>query len=410
MTPLLRLILPFAFGYMLSYIFRVVGAVVSPSLVDELGLSAATLGLISSSYFLAFAACQLPLGVLLDRVEVRKMNAVLLLVASAGSLVFALAGTASELLLGRMLIGAGVSACLMGAFKAYVIWLEPARLPLVNGIQLASGGFGAMLATKPVELALGVTDWRGLFMAMAVLCTLAAVLQWFMVPRRAIEPHPGTPEHPLRTVLTIIRDPRFYRVAPASLLQSATFISVQSLWAGDWLRQVMQLSPAAAADILFVCACGVISGFLLMGMIADRLQHLGIPPRALSLTGILVFVALLVLLQFDDGSPNPELWAMLGFFSTSGSLMFASLAQQFPRHQSGRVSTSLNLGIFISAFLIQWGLGGIVELWPSDSAGRYPAEAYRVAFALAALIPASGLAWYGLSALRIQSRAKASRT
>ncbi|MFC6671601.1 MFS transporter [Marinobacterium aestuariivivens] len=416
MTTLLRLIIPFAFGYMLSYLFRVIGAVVSPALVDELGLDASTLGLISSFYFLTFAACQLPLGVMLDRIEVRKLTAALLLIAAAGSLVFATAETATGLLIGRGLIGIGVSACLMGAFKAYVLWLPTARLPLVNGIQLSSGGIGAMLATTPVELALGITDWRGLFIAMAGLCMLASLLLWFLVPKRAVEATTGTPEHPLRTVLGIVRDPRFYCVAPASLLCSSTFIAVQSLWAGDWLREVMQRSPTEAADLLFVMACGVISGFLLMGLIADRLQHLGLPPRNLSLAGILIFVSLMILLQFDGGAPNAILWALLGFFSTSGSLMFASLAQQFPRHQSGRVSTSLNLGIFVSAFLIQWGLGGIVELWEADSAGHYPAAAYRVAFALAAAIPAAGLLWYWLSAARLNAvrrqpdRPKASST
>ena len=37
-------------------------------------------------------------------------------------------------------IGFGVSACLMAAFKAYVLWFPKERWPLVNGFQMAAGG------------------------------------------------------------------------------------------------------------------------------------------------------------------------------------------------------------------------------------------------------------------------------
>ena len=98
----------------------------------------------------------------------------------------------------------------------------------------------------------------------------------------------------------------------------------------------MLLPDAQAADVLFICAAGMVAGFLLMGLVADRLQHLGLAPRHLSLGGIGAFVCLLLLLQLDDGAPNLLLWGLLGFFGTSGTLMFAGLAQQFPPSQSGR--------------------------------------------------------------------------
>ncbi len=402
MSTLLRLFLPFALGYFLSYLFRVVSAVVAPALTADLHLDAATLGLISSSYFLTFAACQIPLGALLDRIEVRKLAAALLLFAAAGSLIFAQAESAMGLLIGRGLIGIGVSACLMAAFKAYVIWLPPARLPLVNGLQLTCGGLGALAATSPVEWLLGITDWRDLFLGMALLCLLASLLLWLLVPKRpVVSPTGGTAQARL-SVVQLMLDPRFYRVAPACVLSQASFMALQSLWIGPWLRDVMLLPDDATAVVLFVCAAGMVAGFLLMGLIADRLQHLGIAPRHLSLGGISAFVCLLVLLQLDTGAPSLLLWGLLGFFGTSGSLMFAGLAQQFPPSQSGRVSTSLNLGIFVGAFVMQWGLGGIIQLWPVGEAGQYPATAYRVAFGIASLIPAAGLLWYGLCTLRPQ--------
>ena len=81
----LRLFLPFAVGYFLSYLLRNVNAVIAPELTRELGVSAADLGLLTAAYLLAFSSFQLPLGVLLDRYGPRRVEAVLLLIAAAGS-------------------------------------------------------------------------------------------------------------------------------------------------------------------------------------------------------------------------------------------------------------------------------------------------------------------------------------
>ena len=59
--------LPFAAGYFLSYLFRTINAVIANDLAADLNLGAADLGFLTSIYFLIFAAVQLPFGALLDR-------------------------------------------------------------------------------------------------------------------------------------------------------------------------------------------------------------------------------------------------------------------------------------------------------------------------------------------------------
>ena len=90
-----RLFLPFASAYFLSYLFRTINAVVGPILGTELSLGAAQLGLLTSAYFIAFGAAQLPLGMLLDRFGARRVNAGLLLFAATGAAVAAVRATAA---------------------------------------------------------------------------------------------------------------------------------------------------------------------------------------------------------------------------------------------------------------------------------------------------------------------------
>src|SRR3990172_11911791 len=83
--------LPFACGYFLSYAFRAINAIISQDLVRDLGLAPAQLGLLTAAYFFTFALAQLPLGVLLDRFGPRRVEAVLLLFAAAGTGIFSAA-------------------------------------------------------------------------------------------------------------------------------------------------------------------------------------------------------------------------------------------------------------------------------------------------------------------------------
>ncbi len=112
----------FAAGYLLSYLYRTVNAIISPELVRDLALNPSSLGLLTSAYFLAFAAMQLPVGILLDRYGPRRVEPVLLAIAATGAALFALADSLGGLALARAVIGAGVAACLMAPLKAIAAW------------------------------------------------------------------------------------------------------------------------------------------------------------------------------------------------------------------------------------------------------------------------------------------------
>ena len=209
----LLVFLPFATGYFLSYLFRSVNAVISTDLIDEFGLSASALGLLTSAYFMGFASLQIPVGILLDRVGPRRTNAVLLLFAGTGALVFSMAQGLTGLLVGRTLIGFGVAACLMSSIKAFTLWFPLERLPAMTGRIMFVGGLGAISATVPVEAALQVTDWRGLFQLLAVLTFGAAAVVFFVAPeKRDDRPH-ETFAGQLRGTASVFVSPLFWRIA-----------------------------------------------------------------------------------------------------------------------------------------------------------------------------------------------------
>ena len=393
-----RLYFPLALGYAISYFYRNANAIIEGNLVRELGLGPADLGLVTSVYFISFAAFQLPLGVLLDRYGPRRTESILLLFAALGAVLFARAESLSGLIVGRLLIGLGVSACLMAAFKAYVLWFSSDRLAMINGLQMVAGGLGALGATIPLQNALSYTDWRGVFMGLAVITVIASICLWVFLPEkeRTDEKLPSL-KLQLKEMGQVFRSRIFWGIAPLAAISQGANMAIHGLWMKPWLRDVTGLSADNAAQLLFAMTLAFIGGFLTLGLIAEKLTQIyDIGLISISVIGMTLFLFVQGTMIYGGlGSPL-ILVILLGFFGTASILVYAGYAQIFPKNLSGRVSTMQNLLVFMGAFILQWGFGAIIEQWPATVSGYDPAS-YQAAIGVLVLLQAAGLIWYLLS-------------
>lgn len=394
---MLRVFLPFAAGYFLSYLYRVVNAVIAPNLITDVGVGPSALGMLTAIYFISFASFQLPLGVLLDRFGPRKVEGILLLFAAAGAYLFARAESLSGLVAGRACIGFGVSACLMAAFKAYTLWIPKEKWPLINGLQMAAGGFGALAATSPVEAALQLTDWRGVFMGLALITLVSALVVFFVVPEKKREGGSESLHSQMRGIREVFTSGTFWRTAPLTTMSQAAFMAIQGLWAGPWLTHIGNFSRPEVAQVLFSIALAMVAGFILLGSLAEQLSKRGVAVVTTAVGGMTLFMAIQFLLLFQPGSLTVSLWLAFGFFGTSGVIAYSALSQTFPVQLSGRVTTALNLLVFVAAFAAQWAIGAIIDLWSGAGDTAITAAGFTAAFGLLLLFQLAGLVHYLLA-------------
>ena len=400
----LQVFLPFALGYFLSYLYRVINSVLAPDLATDIGVDPSGLGLLTSAYFITFAAFQLPLGVLLDRFGPRRIEAALLIVAAAGAFVFASAHTLSGLIIGRGLIGFGVSACLMAAFKAFVIWFPKEKWAQINGFQMAAGGLGALAATSPVEAALVVTDWRGVFNMLAVFTLVVAAVIFFVVPERRATGGGEPFADQIRGIKTVLTNLNFWRIAPWATLSQASYLAIHGLWAGPWLRDVAGYDRPEVTGTLFLMALGMICGFVVLGTAAERLGRRGISTLTMAAWGMGCWMVVMLLIAFELTFWCKPLWVLFGFFGTSGILPYAALSQSFPTHLSGRANTALNLLVFIGAFAAQWGIGAIIGRWPITESGGYSPGGYQASFVILLVLQFLTIIWFWMASAFMRKR------
>lgn len=386
----LRLVPAYAAGYFLSYGLRSVNAVIAPELMQELGITAAGLGLLTSAYFLGFGLFQLPLGLLLDRFGPRRVEAVLLMVAAAGCVLFAVGHTLATLALARALIGLGVSACLMASFKAFTQWFPLERLPSLTATIMVAGGLGALSASIPVELALPVFGWRGVFFLSAGLLALTAAFL-LTVPDHASSSPLETFAQQIRSLGGIYGNRHFWRFAPQGCLTSGGFMAIQGLWAVPWLLEVEGATRSGAAGILFLMGLAMLTGFVFVATCSGWLARRGVAPMALLTFGI--GLALVVELAIIMGlAPARWLWPLLGLSFSLGNIAYSQLTAAFPVSLSGRVNTALNLMSFIGAFGLQWGIGAAVDGF--SGGGMVRADAFRTTLAVLLAMQTLAFVWF----------------
>jgi predicted MFS family arabinose efflux permease len=388
-------------------LFRSVNAVVAPNLVADIDLTAAQLGLLTSAYLFAFGLFQLPLGVLLDRFGPRRVQTVLLCSAAVGSLLFAVSEDLITLLGARALIGLGFAGGLMSGFKAVVLWVPEPRRALANACVMSFGALGILVATVPVELAVQGFGWRAVFVGLAAVTVAVAGLIFFVVPEfvapefvasgsGAPRAGGGLPEQ-VRSVVRIYRDRTFWKLAPLLATTAGSHIAIQTLWAGPWFRDVAGLDRAGVANHLMVMAIAFLVGILVSGAVADWFTRRGMSLLTVMIGFLAAFFCAEMAIVLQLTSVNLIMWAVFGMTGQVAILAYPWLSSHFGAALSGRTNTAVNLLVFLTAFVVQYAIGEIIDLFPTTADGGYDPRGYQLGFGVFLAIQILALAWYFLA-------------
>jgi predicted MFS family arabinose efflux permease len=391
-VPFSRIYAAFAAGYLLSYLFRVVTAVISPELTRDLGLHPGALGLLTSTYFIAFAAMQIPAGILLDRYGPRRVEPVMLVIAAIGAFAFAAADSIATLTIARALIGAGASVCLMAPLKGFAVWYPPHRQASLSGWVMVAGGAGALVATVPVEIALRHVDWRTLFAVFGVVTlVVAAAIAWRVPDLQRVTAPPSFAEQ-WDGVRRVFTERRFWWIVPVGSLGMGSFMAIQGLWSVPWMMEVEGRTRAEAASVLLAMSVFTLAGYVGLGLLSTRLAARGFGARHMYLTGWTInLAAILAIVLRVPG--ETFWWCAYGFGAAANIIAFTVLNEGFPATLAGRANTAVNLTMFSGSFAAQWGIGILADA-ASAMAGLSAADGLRVAFAVVLALVAAAYVWF----------------
>lgn len=405
-----RLMLLMGLYLMVVQINRSGGSIIASALTRDPGYSPADVGAIMGSMFLASAAVQIPAGMLFDRFGPRVMLSSMNIVAVLGIAVFAVAGSVSGLIAGRVLIGIGHGAVIAGIYLLAVSWAAPERTASVAATVVAlAGGSGALLATTPLSRALDNAGFGATFGVLA-LVTLAFSVGIYVVVRDA---PPGsrddaprvaeTLRQSLRGMWEVASDRKLWRIYAMGTCFTAPFMTVGGLWAGPYLRDVHDLDAAHVGYVLFAMMLAFHVGYLAYGPL-DRVLN---SRKRVVLGGVAGMIVTLLALSAAREAPLALVVALLIAFSGCAPfyITLAAHCRDFvPIQRVGRALACINLGGLVGVFIMQAGSGVLMESVAEESGSGY----HLVFLTLAAVLTAAAVPYLGVRDAPVRAPSAAS--
>lgn len=364
-----------ALSYVLVYFHRLCPAVVAVDMMRDLQAGGALLGLLGSAYFYPYAIMQLPAGLLSDSWGPRRSITLFFLLAFIGSLLQGLAPSVFWAVIGRALVGLGISMLFVPAMKILAEWFRVSEFATMTAILMVMGGVGSLSAASPLALISNWIGWRLSFMAVGVATLLMALLVWLFVRDRPSDlgwpsisetPTPGAATASIglfEGMRRVVSYPRFWPVAVWFFFNFGVFFSFGGLWGGPYLMQVYGFTKAQAGQILSMLAVGMILGSPLVSFLSDRVFHGRKPVLLLSSCIVLGLTALLAFRT--DGLSVPALYMIclgLGMFSSATVVIGITTTKElFPVQIAGTSTGLVNVFPFAGGAFFQPFLGYLLE-------------------------------------------------
>lgn len=387
--------------FLLSMFYRVSSAVIAPNLIQDLGLSAKTLGILGGAYFYSFAILQIPVGPLLDRIGPRIIISSFSLIGAVGAILFALGESFTAVLTGRILIGAGMSPVLMGAMKVFVLRFPPGKFATLVGLLLSVGTLGNIFAATPLAFLTSTIGWRMTFVLAGGGTALFALLVFWVLGGEKREAEPISPSGPeigvLQSMRMIFKSLVFYQMGAVAFFRYGTFVGLQGLWLGPYLMDIKGYTPMQTGNLLILLAIGMIVGGPIAGRLSDRFPNSrkGVALLGLGLYALSLF-PLTGVLNIDASFWYGLVFFIIGFFCSFGMQIYSHAKDLYPVAISGTIMTLVNFFTMAGGALFMPALGKVIESFPLTNEA-YPAEAYHLSFLICFIGMAASVIFYAFS-------------
>lgn len=362
-----------ACAYVLVFFHRTAPAAIAGELTRDFAVGPASLGVLAASYFWIYTLMQIPTGVLADTLGPKRIVALGGLIAGLGSIVFALADTLGVAVIGRALVGLGVSFPFIALLKINAAWFPERQFATLSGLTMFIGNLGAAFAATPLAWLVGVISWRTVFVCMGLLSIALATLTWLRVRDRpedaglpTLRELSGKAAHAPRTNdwRAGLRQVAGNRASWPGLFVNTgiagSFFSFAGLWGVPYLMNAHGMDRALAAQhatlmlVVFAFSC------LFVGRLSDRLQR---RKPVMLVLGAIYLLCWLPLVLGSALSPlaGYALFALIGVSASAFTLSWACAKEVNPPALSGMATSLVNTGCFLGAAIEQPLVGWVIE-------------------------------------------------
>ena len=354
---------------------RTAPGLITDEIMRDFHVSAATIGLLASIQFLIYTSLQIPMGILADRFGPNYFLIVGATLTGLGTIIYSLGTHEIVLFLARILIGVGDATIWVNMMLILGQWFSTREFVRLVGFAGMTGSLGFLLATVPFSAWILLLGWRGAFFSTGVVLCLCGLLLYFILvlkPKKMFTDEPVVEEEVVKEktfalLKRIVSSKQAWALFFCHFGVVGAYVGFIGSWAVPYGMNVYGMTRSDASELIMIGLIGALIGAPLTSWISSRFETIKKPYLIVQCVILLSWCFFL----FYNG--HPPFWGLVVLFFIIGygygasALTFALVRQSFPISESGIVSGFANTGGFLSAVLLPFFFGLILDQYQTTS-------------------------------------------
>ncbi|MCD6045207.1 MAG: phtK [Gammaproteobacteria bacterium] len=343
--------------YAYQYILRVMPNIMLDDIVQQFHITPVVFGQFAGVYYIGYAALHLPIGIMLDRIGPRKVMTGCILLTVIGLLPIIFASHWFYPLCGRVLIGIGSSAAILGTFKIIRMTFSAQRFTRMLSLSVTLGLIGAIYGGGPVSYMCNTIGYKAVVATFACLGLTLAALTYILVPEiQAIKN-----KSVLADIKMVLKNHRVVFTCLAAGLMVGPLEGFADVWGSSFLEHVYGLSNKTASYLPSMIFIGMCFGAPFLSLIAEKTgRYLGVIISAGSLMFVIFITLVLRLLNVESIAIG---FLLVGVCCAYQILAIYKASTYVPDYVAGLTTAVANMLIMSFGYVFHTGIGFIVDIY-----------------------------------------------
>jgi len=350
--------------YCFQFLLRVAPSVLTEQLKISFDVNSCELGFLGACYYNAYALMQIPIGIVLDRFNIRYIISLSCGTAALGTIIFALSDTLFVAGIGRFLMGMGAACGFIGTLKIASLCIDKRYTVRAVAIAMIFGTCGGTLGSAPLALLTNYLTWRTSLLLIAGIGLCLTVLLYITLKPLEQLRHTSTLRINFATfadqLARLVKIKQFWLLSIFGMLMYVPLSAFADLWGAAFVALKYAIDPVLAASLVSLIYLGVAIGTSIFSTMAEKLRHYQLPMILSSLMITLCYHYIIY-----SSSLSIELFGGLllcaGISFGGQCLVFSALSEKVSPSSYGFACGFMNMIIMMSGVVFEPLIGALLD-------------------------------------------------
>ena len=351
--------------YAYQYILRVMPNIMLTEILEQFNISTAIFGQFSGIYYIGYSFIHMPIGIMLDRFGPKKVLPICMFLTSIGLLPIIFAENWIYPLIGRLLIGIGSSAAILGTFKIIRIGFKEEHFTRMLSLSVTIGLIGAIYGGGPVAYMNETIGHRAVAHIFAMVGAFLGIVSYIAIPE--IPPTPS--ESVAKDLKIVFTNKKVVMLCLFAGLMVGPLEGFADVWGAEFLKQVYGYDLTKGSYLTSLIFVGMCFGAPVLSFIAEKTNaYLGAITGAAIIMGS---IFTLLLAQAFDISGMSIGFTIVGVCCAYQIIAIYKASTYVPEHASGLTTAVANMIIMIFGYGFHSVIGLVVNNYSSQGEVAY---------------------------------------